>query len=154
MGHVVSQKSIATNPEKVKAFKEFPEPHDLTTLRLFLGCAGYYRRFIPNFGDIASPLYGLERKGANFKWTTECQAAFDTLKKRLTSSPILAYPNFDRPFILDTDASDQGCRNHGFVYYLLVIILHAVLYYILFIGHYIACGIKVPKSMNCHYHNV
>lgn len=108
LGHVVSQKGIATDPEKVKALKEFPEPHDLTTLRSFLGCAGYYRQFIPNFADIAPPLYGLERKGANFKWTTECQAAFDTLKRRLTSSPILAYPNFDRPFILDTDASDTG----------------------------------------------
>ena len=92
----------------MKAIKEFPEPHDLTTLRSFLGCAGYYKRFIPNFADIASPLYGLERKGANVKWTTECQAAIDTLKKRLTSSPILTYPNFDQPFILDTNASNTG----------------------------------------------
>ena len=85
MGYVVTLKSIATDPEKVKAIKKFPEPHDLTTLRSFLGCAGYYRQFIPNFADIVSPLYGHKRKGANFKLATDCLSAFDTLKKRLTS---------------------------------------------------------------------
>lgn len=108
LGHVVSQKGVATDPEKIKALREYPVPHDVSTLRSFLGFAGYYRQFVPNFADVAAPLYDLERKGINFKWTTHCQKGFDTLRDRLTSAPILAYPDFDQPFILDTDASDTG----------------------------------------------
>ena len=83
-------------------------PHDVSTLRSFLGCAGYHRQFVPNFADVASPLYDLERKGVNFKWTIHCQQAFDTLRDCLTSVPVLAYPDFDQLFILDTDASNTG----------------------------------------------
>ena len=108
MGHVVSQKGVAPDPEKIKALKEYPAPHDVSTPRSFLGCAGYHRQFVPNFADVASPLYDLERKGVNFKWTIHCQQAFDTLRDCLTSVPVLAYPDFDQLFILDTDASNTG----------------------------------------------
>lgn len=102
MGHVVSPKGIATDPEKVKAIKEFPEPMDVSTLCSFLGCAGHDRQFMRNFTDIAFPRYDLERKGSNLKWTTTCQTAFNTLKERQTSSLI------DRPFIY----SGYWCQRH------------------------------------------
>ena len=108
LGHVVSRDGVSTDPEKIKAIMEFAVPRDVSTLRAFLGCAGYYRHFVPNFADIAAPLYNLERKETSFQWTKECQDSFDALKYHLTSSPCLAYPRFDLPFIVDTDASDTG----------------------------------------------
>ena len=76
-----------------------------TTSKRFLGLSSYYRRFIPK---IAQPLYQLTSKGVPFMWSAECEAAFTTLKGKLTVSPVLAYPSFDRGFTLETDASIQG----------------------------------------------
>lgn len=108
LGHVVSREGVTTDPEKTKALLQYPEPSDVSSLRSFFGCAGYYRHFVQNFAEIAAPLYNLEKKGTVFHWTKQCQEAFDTLKHRLTNPPILAYPRFDSPFIVDTDASDTG----------------------------------------------
>lgn len=74
----------------------------------FLGLAGYYRKFIPNFAKVARAQHDLTKQGASFVWTTLCQEAFDTLKDRLVSSPVLAYPCFTKPFVLHTDASGVG----------------------------------------------
>jgi len=73
-----------------------------------MGLSGYYRRFVRDFSIIASPLYGLMKKGTYFVWTDECQEAFDELKHRLVTGPILALPENEGCFILDTDASDSG----------------------------------------------
>jgi len=73
-----------------------------------MGLSGYYRRFVKDFSVIAAPLYTLTQKGAEFCWTTECQEAFDELKQRLTSEPILALPTDNGTYVLDTDASDFG----------------------------------------------
>ncbi|CAB0031905.1 unnamed protein product [Trichogramma brassicae] len=75
-------------------------------IRQFLGMAGYYRRFIQDFSKIAKPLHDLTKKGTNFNWSSECENSFQTLKKCLTSAPILIFPDFSKPFILTTDASD------------------------------------------------
>ena len=88
--------------------RELPVPANLDSLRSFLGLAGYYRRFIPHFATIAAPLNALTKKGAPFIWTEQQQAAFLTLKSFLCSAPVLAYPALDRPFILQTDASNLG----------------------------------------------
>jgi len=77
-------------------------------LRSFLGAVGYYRKFIKNFALIAKPLFKLLKKGAEFKWSNEGDIAFKILKERLTQSPILVPPNFDKPFIIRTDASRSG----------------------------------------------
>ena len=66
----------------------------------------YYRRFIPNFAEVAKPLHQLTEKGQKFLWTDECNTAFERLKNRMVNSPILAHPDFTKPFVLDTDASD------------------------------------------------
>ena len=67
-----------------------------------------YRRFVKDFSSIAVPLYGLMKKGVDFVWTKECQRAFEELKQRLTSGPILALPENEGTYVLDTDASDFG----------------------------------------------
>ena len=108
LGHVVSAKGIATDPRKLEAVIDFPTPVDVKTLRSFLGLASYYRRFIPNFSKVAGALHTLTKKDADFIWTPECQLAFDGLKRLLTTSPVLAFPDFSKPFLLETDASGTG----------------------------------------------
>ena len=88
--------------------KDFEAPKDLHQLRQFLGLASYYRRFVPGFAKTAHPLYVLTKKGVEFYWSTECQVAFEQLKLKLTGSPVLAYPKFDRCFVVETDASGIG----------------------------------------------
>ena len=108
LGHIVNADGVSTDPSKVETVREWPEPVSVTEVRSFLGLCSYYRRFIRNFADIARPLHKLTQKGAKFKWTKECQDSFENLKYSLTHSPVLAFPDFTKPFILDTDASDQG----------------------------------------------
>ena len=110
LGHVVSGGGIRTNPEKVKAVETWPTPLDVKELHSFLGLASYYRRFIAGFSIIAEPLYKLCRKDTPFHWQQEQQSAFEELKHRLVSAPVLAYPDFNvgaGSFILDTDASQH-----------------------------------------------
>ena len=75
-------------------------------LQGFLGLENYYRHFIHRYAEFAKPLHELSRKGNEFKWTADCEGDFSVLKTKLTSSPILAYPDCSKPFILDTDASN------------------------------------------------
>ena len=93
-------------PDKVSAVLEFPVPTDLKQLRQFLGLSNYYRRFIKGYSSIAEPLHKLTSKsGEGYQWNQECQNAFVSLKQKLTTPPILAYPQFNHPFIVATDAS-------------------------------------------------
>ena len=108
LGHVVSEKGLAMQPSKIEAINEWTACRDVSEVRAFIGLSGYYRRFIKDFSVIAAPLYNLTRKDSEFHWTTECQAAFEELKCRLTSEPILALPSDEGTYILDTDASDFG----------------------------------------------
>ncbi|MCG8075029.1 MAG: reverse transcriptase, partial [Candidatus Thiodiazotropha taylori] len=108
LGHIISDKGVATDPDKIKAVREWPIPVNLTELRSFLGLCSYYRRFISGFSMIAKPLYRLTEKEQSFLWSDECDESFRTLKKKLTGAPVLAYPDFSEAFILDTDASDSN----------------------------------------------
>ena len=105
LGHIVDKEGVHTDPKKIKAIKEAPTPTDTSGVRSFLGLAGYYRRFIRNFADHAKPLHEMTSPKVTFRWTPEAQKAFDNLKEALTSSPVLAFPNFEAPFVVETDAS-------------------------------------------------
>ena len=108
LGFVVSRDGISPDPQKVEAVGDFPQPHDVGRLRSFLGLASYYRRFIPGFSTVANPLFVLTRKNVDFVWSPACEKAFQNLKERLIEAPVLAFPAFDRGFLLDTDASGVG----------------------------------------------
>ena len=108
LGHIISQDGISTDPDKTNRVREWPPPSSKREVQQFLGLASYYRRFVKNFAHIAQPLHRLTQRTASFTWTHPCQEAFNELRKRLCSAPILAYPDFSRQFILDTDASDVG----------------------------------------------
>ena len=108
LGHMVSNKGISYDPGKVASVENWPVPTTVTEVKSFLGLAGYYRKFIPNFSEIASSLTELTKKCKKFVWTDNCQTAFDRLVELLTSAPVLAFPKRTGEFIIDTDASANG----------------------------------------------
>lgn len=105
LGHIVSQDGLKTDPEKIKSVQKFPKPKDRKNIRQFLGLTGYYRRFIPRYAHIAKPLTRLLQDDVEFKWDEDTEKAFKLLQKALCTAPILQYPDFEKPFIITTDAS-------------------------------------------------
>ena len=94
LGHAISAAGVSTNPAKIEAVEQWAVPSRVTDVRSFLG--SYYRRFIENFAEIASPLHRLTAKSTEkFKWSPECDKAFRILKEKLVTAPVLAFPRFD-----------------------------------------------------------
>ena len=108
LGHVVSKAGVAVDPSKVKAVIDWPQPKSVTDIRSFLGLAGYYRKFIKDFSLVASPMTKLTRKGVRFEWSSKCEENFQSLKKSLTTAPVLTLPNGNEGFVVFSDASRLG----------------------------------------------
>ncbi|XP_073681655.1 uncharacterized protein [Garra rufa] len=110
LGYQVGRGLIKPQEKKVEAVRSAPKPKTKTQVRAFLGLAGYYRCFIPNFSSLAAPLTDLTRKGQpeRVQWSPAADDAFQEIKRILTSEPILRAPDFSCPFLLQTDASDTG----------------------------------------------
>eukprot|EP00731_Ephydatia_muelleri_P036068 Em0198g2a len=108
LGHLVGVDGLQVDPDKVGKVASWPVPQSAQQVQQFLGFANYYRRFIQGFAEVAKPLHRLTEHAVNFSWTAECQEAFENLRSRLTRAPILAFPDYTLPFVLDTDASDLG----------------------------------------------
>ena len=126
LGHVLSKDGISLNPEKVSKVKDWPVPKSAKEVHSFLGLASYYRRFIPQFTKWASPLHKLirlvttKKKHAGkkvpllsqnlppFQWSPECQESLKKLKEALITMPVLSYPDYSKPFVLETDTSLKG----------------------------------------------
>jgi hypothetical protein len=111
LGHVLSAKGVAVDPGKVKDILNWKPPTSVHEVRSFLGMVGYYRRFIPDFSKVAKPITELLKNQTKFIWSPECEKAFRILKKSLTTAPVLAQPDIEKPFDVYCDASgiSLGC---------------------------------------------
>jgi hypothetical protein len=111
LSHTISRDGISVDPSKVQEVMDWKPPKSVHQIRSFLGLAGYYHRFIPDFSRIAKPMTELLKKGVKFVWSEEFDQAFHTLKKHLTSAPILTQPDMSKPFEVFWDASGTclGC---------------------------------------------
>ena len=110
--HIISREGIRTDPEKIEKMVNIGPPKNLKELRSRLGLFSFYRQYIKGFSSITKSMYELTQmengKYVPFVWNEKRQKAFDEIKKRMTMAPIVAHPNFEKPFILYTDASGEG----------------------------------------------
>jgi hypothetical protein len=108
LGHVLSAKGIAVDPGEVKDILEWKPPTTVHQVRSFLGLAGYYRRFIPDFSKLVKQITSLLKNDTEFIWSSKCNEAFEQLKILLTTAPVLAQPDIEKPFDVYCDASGSG----------------------------------------------
>jgi hypothetical protein len=112
LGHTISNEGISVDPSKVQEVMDWKPPKSVHQIRSFLGLAGYYRRFVPDFSRITKPMTELLKKGIKLVWDEKCENALQTLKQHLTSAPMLAQPDNSKPYEVYCDASGIGL---GFV---------------------------------------
>jgi hypothetical protein len=108
LGHTISSEGISVDPTKVQEVMDWKPPTSVHQIRSFLGLAGYYHRFIPDFSKIAKPMTELLKKEVKYRWDDKCDEAFHTLRKHLTTAPVLAQPDNTQPFDVYCDASGTG----------------------------------------------
>ena len=110
LGYIVGNGVKTPEPAKTEAIAEFSQPCSKSDVRSFLGLTGYYRSFVPDYATISAPLSDATKKSmpTTVNWSSECDQAFIRLKEILSSDPVLQAPNFDKVFILQTDASEEG----------------------------------------------
>lgn len=108
MGHVISGEAIKPDLVKLDGVQLWPVPKNLRALHSFLGFLNYYCRFIRGYSALAQPLHALTRKEVNWQWEWDHQDTFDKLKAAMLSAPVLAYPDHELPYLLETDASDKA----------------------------------------------
>ena len=106
LGHKCSGNGALPDPSRVECVKNIPKPRNLKEVQTFLGLVNYYRKFISNCAEIQEPINNLKKKGTKFDWDEKCDKAFNDLKDAIINPPVLAYPDFEKPFILTTDASN------------------------------------------------
>ena len=105
LGYRINKEGVGTDKTKIEAVVNWPTPRNLKEVRSYIGLCSYYRKFVKDFAGVAEPLHALTRKEVKWNWTPECQEAFEELKRRLTSTPIMALPQDEGMYVLDTDAS-------------------------------------------------
>jgi hypothetical protein len=107
LGHLVGKYGVRLDPKNIEAMQDWPHPKTLKSLHGFLGLTGYYRKFIQNYGKIATPLTALLKRNS-FTWSPAVDQDFQTLNMAMCTTPILTLPDFTKTFVLECDASGKG----------------------------------------------
>jgi hypothetical protein len=113
LGHTISNEGISVDPSKVQEVMDWKPPKSVHQIRSFLGLAGYYHRFVPDFSRIAKPMTELLKNGVKFVWDEKRENAFQTLKQYLTSALVLAQPDNSKPYEVYCDVSGTGLGRDG-----------------------------------------
>ena len=108
LGVILGHGQVHMDPVKIKGVLDWPIPQNLKDVRSFLGLYGFYRQFIKGFATLAQPLNELLKKEVPWEWTSARQLAFETLKGRITQAPVLAMPDYEKPFELEVDMSNYA----------------------------------------------
>ena len=108
LGSIISPTGVKVNPAKLEPLQNFPPPRTAKEVKRFLGMCGWYRQYVPNYATIVEPLNLCLRRNQKFSWTHEQQNSFELVRKCIVEATALAFPDFERQFILRTDASDVG----------------------------------------------
>ena len=108
LGYIVGDGCIKTDPDKIRSIVDFSPPKSVKHVRRFLGMCGWYKQFIWSYSDVSAPIWNLLKKSDKFSWTEEAQVAFEKLKQCLITAPVLANPDFTKPFVLQCDSSQTG----------------------------------------------
>lgn len=108
LGYVVDRNGLHVDPDKVQAMLQLPVPTNVKEVRRVVGTFSWYRRFIPDFATVISPLTALLKKSRNFVWTQDCEESFRRIKECLVSAPVLSCPDYRFPFVIQCDASGYG----------------------------------------------
>jgi hypothetical protein len=108
LGHIINKDGLAVDPKKVADILNWKAPTDARGIKSFIGMAGYYWRFIEGFSRIAKPMTALLANKVEFKWTQKCQEAFEALKEKFSTAPVLVLPDVHKPFSVYCDACYTG----------------------------------------------
>jgi hypothetical protein len=108
LGHIVGRNGLKPDPKKIEKIQKMKPPTNIKEIRSFHGLCSYYRKFVKNFSSIVKPITELVKKDVKFIWGKDQQKAFETMKEKLINYPILQYPDYEKEFILCTDASGRG----------------------------------------------
>ena len=104
LGMIISHNAVSMNPVKIQGITDWPVLTTVKQVRGFLGFGNFYRRFIDHYAKISRPLNDLTKKGALFEWSARCQDAFEELKRRFTTAPVMRMPDTTQPFVIESDA--------------------------------------------------
>jgi RNase H-like domain found in reverse transcriptase/Reverse transcriptase (RNA-dependent DNA polymerase) len=105
LGMIIKEGKISIDAVKLGGIRDWPIPTTLKQTQSFLGFGNFYQKFISHYSELARPLNNLTKKDKKFEWTTDCQKAFDTMKKQFTEEPVLLMPNQSKPFQIKSDMS-------------------------------------------------